>query len=163
MTERELKRLKAVAYHEAGHAVVGWVLDPQVRPRRVTIVRGDGSLGHVEHSRSRGRRNDMEFLTARGRLVRDSEAISSFAGRLAQAKFLGYMPRWSHDGDYHQIAGLCYYQDPEMQRLWCRLRHLESQSYVNLRWPQIELVAAALLEKKTLNLQQFVVIFSGIA
>ena len=161
MSERELKRLKAAAYHEAGHAVVGWGLKLQVRPSHVTIVREDGSLGHVEHSRTRARRENMVCLTPHGQSVRDSEAISLFAGRLAQAKFLGHMPRGGHESDYHQIAELCYYEDHEMQRLWCSLRYLEAQGQVNRWWPEVEAVAAALLEKKTLKLEEFISVFSG--
>jgi ATP-dependent Zn protease len=161
MNARELKRLMAVAHHEAGHAVVGWVLDPQIRPLVVTIVRGDGTLGHVEHRRSRACRHAMELLTPHGYWVRDSEAVMLFAGRLAEARFTGHMPRWGHETDYHNIAGLCYYEDLEMQRLWSRLRYLETQGYVKRWWPEIEAVAAALLEKKTLTLKEFIPIFAG--
>ena len=72
MRKRELKILQAIAHHEAGHAVVGWVLDPQIRPGKVTIIGGDGNLGFAEHSRSRASRFDTELLTPRGKLVRDS-------------------------------------------------------------------------------------------
>jgi hypothetical protein len=141
--------------------VVGWVLDPQIRPGKVTIIGGDGNLGFAEHSRSRASRFDMELLTPRGKLVRDSEAISLFAGRLAQAKFLGHRPRWGHESDYLETAQLCYYKYLEMQRLWGRLRYLEAEGYVSRWWPEIEAVAAALLEKKTLKLKEFKIIFSG--
>ena len=43
-----------------------------------------------------------------------------------------------------------------------RLRKLEARDCVNRYWPEIEAVAAALLEKKTLDLKEFVSIFAGV-
>ena len=48
-----------------------------------------------------------------------------------------------------------------MQRLWGLLRYLEAEGYVSRWWPEIEAIAAALLENKTLKLKEFKIIFSG--
>lgn len=71
------RKLEAIAHHEAGHAVVGWVCNPQVRHKHVTIIPGDGNLGHVLRRRSNISEGGMEFAdNTRGCNLRDSEAIT---------------------------------------------------------------------------------------
>jgi hypothetical protein len=124
----------------------------------VTIKPHGESLGHALHVRSRSVREHMEFLTLKGRLLIEKEAMVLFAGRIAQSKYRGVRVRWGHEADYHEIAGLCLRvcgSGAEMQRTWTKLILLRAEEMVDYHWPQIQAVAARLVEKKTLNRTEF--------
>jgi hypothetical protein len=91
--------------------------------------------------------DSMEFADTRGCNLRDSEAITLTLG-IAQAKYLGHTPRNGYKSDYEQIGELNYYEDPQRRYLWKRLRHLDAKFLVDRWWPQIQAVAAALIEKR---------------
>jgi hypothetical protein len=154
----------STAYHEAGHAVVAWVVNPRVSFKRVTIIPGEGSLGHMLHATmSRRLVEQIEFGSPMGRLRLESLAMVSLAGRIAESKHRGHHARWGHESDYGHVADYCLRvcgRDGEMQVVWSKLMHLRARAMVNQYWPEIQAVAAALREKNTLSLEEFVHVFT---
>lgn len=165
-SSRTISLLRNTAYHEAGHAVVAWVIEPRVSFKQVSIVPGEGSLGHMLHTRLPRRIVDqIEYgLSPMGRLHLESYAIVSFAGRIAESKHRECPVRWGHHGDYGDVADyilrVCG-DDRDLQKAWSSWMHLQAKATVNQYWPEIQSVAAALLEKKTLRLKDFIPIFGG--
>ncbi|MGZ4624908.1 MAG: AAA family ATPase, partial [Kineosporiaceae bacterium] len=78
-TERE-KRL--IATHEAGHAVVAWLVAPQRRLEILTIVKRGGALGLLAHG-------DREDVYTRGRRELLGLVQIAFGGQVAEELFLG--------------------------------------------------------------------------
>jgi cell division protease FtsH len=78
-TERE-KRL--IATHEAGHAVVAWLVTPERRLEILTIVKRGGALGLLAH----GDREDV-YTRGRGELL--GLVKIAFGGHVAEELFFG--------------------------------------------------------------------------
>ncbi|MDX8389062.1 MAG: AAA family ATPase, partial [Mariprofundaceae bacterium] len=75
-----LQSLDATAYHEAGHAIVSMVVNPDVLIEQVTVMPREGALGFVSY--------DVESLQYRQinrKEVLDNMAVA-LAGRMAQSK-----------------------------------------------------------------------------
>jgi len=73
---------KLIATHEAGHAVVAWLLAPQRRLEILTIVKRGGALGLLQHG-------DREDVYTRSR--RELEVLMgiAFGGQVAEEIFFG--------------------------------------------------------------------------
>jgi cell division protease FtsH len=78
-TERE-KRL--IATHEAGHAVVAWLVAPERRLEILTIVKRAGALGLLAHG-------DRDDVYTRGRRELLSLVRIAFGGQVAEELFFG--------------------------------------------------------------------------
>jgi ATP-dependent Zn protease len=78
-TERE-KRL--IATHEAGHAVVAWLVAPERRLEILTIVKRGGALGLLAHG-------DREDVYTRGRRELLGLVRIAFGGQVAEELFVG--------------------------------------------------------------------------
>lgn len=145
------KQLQSTAYHEAGHAIAAWARG--LRFRYVTIVPHDGRLGHIRHAYPKWFRPDMEF-DARHRNLGERHIIMSFAGQIAEAKFLGKRPRYGQRGDNEQAAdlalALCHGSpatvDAFLKYCWC-----SSADIVDIRWEYIQALAVALMQKRTMK------------
>ena len=140
----------AVAYHEAGHAVVAWRRD--VKFKHVTIV-PDDSLGMLFHGQSpKWFRPDIDS-SPRINLRAESHIVVSFAGQLAEAKFLGKHPRFGMHSDNRQAVDMAFRLCGSEKTVNAYLRYLWSacEDSVSVYWRDIQAVAAALLEKKTLS------------
>jgi hypothetical protein len=145
--------LTATAYHEAGHAVVGWRLYG-IRKRGASIIPDldAGSLGHVHARVVLGGRPDV---TPSGsvRLKVENQVIGLLAGAEAQRK---YNPRslrnYGHSSDYQRAIDLLSYftSGNEELGLYFKLLRLRSRRMVDRLWPAIKAVAAELLIKKSL-------------
>ena len=133
-------RRRLVAYHEAGHAVIGRVLDIPIK--RVTInpkvLNADG----------------VSFTDpTRGPLKQFSpdDVIYSFAGAIAEEKFTGKPSNCSRGDDefvrYHSRAYL-----PKDKRRPVRAElKAKTVELVEKHWPEIEEVARELLEVSTVS------------
>jgi hypothetical protein len=155
--------LRAAAHHEAGHAVAAWWHG--MKFRRVTIKPDGDSLGHVLLRQfPKWFRPDLEFDNPRVRLRLEHHIIVSFAGQLAEAKFRGRRPRWGMDGDNQQAVEMAYRVCGSRETAEAYLHYclLASRDLVNVRWREIQALAAALLERNTLGYQSAAeVIFPG--
>ena len=138
------------AYHEAGHAVLRHYLEYAGTNSRVTIKPNADSRGHVLVYPEKSFRPDLKYDL---RKIVDRITVC-LAGNAAIKKLTG---RWDNIGaedDYHQAAGFALYVTgdggDEVNALvrWLQIR---AAGVVNNQWPYIEAVAAALLERKTLN------------
>jgi ATP-dependent Zn protease len=144
---------EATAYHEAGHAVAQYYLRLPIR--KVTIVsdKEKGTLGHCE---SKGplylKGIDLDISPAKqDRIFRKIQAL--LAGNVAQQRFNKRSVRkWHASSDYRKAVDLAIrVTDTDGVRLllgW--LRH-GTECLVQTRWREIEAIAAALLERKTLT------------
>ncbi len=78
-TEHETR---LIATHEAGHAVVAWLLAPQRRLEVLTIVKRGGALGLLAHG-------DREDVYTRSRSELEAMISIAFGGQVAEEVFLG--------------------------------------------------------------------------
>jgi len=153
-----IARPRQIAYHEAGHAVIGWRL--RTRVRRASIrPENDGSAGHVLMVKFRkGWDPDLlDEYVVRRRL--EPQIISLFAGVIAERRFTGRRHNWTGAGyDLHEAAGLVLHcvggnPGPVFTKYSAWLWETAKER-VEGHWPQIEAVAAALLESETMTGQQ---------
>lgn len=157
MTVRSKARQKAIAYHEAGHAVVGRVL---------TLVCGPATIKPDHNSAAHSICADpyaCEYEWERQGRVRGDRAvwhariITFMAGAEAEAVLLGRTPQG--DGhDQREIwlmleAAYNFDADEDWERVEARLRAL-TRVLVRRHRARIERVAEALLTKSRLSAKQ---------
>jgi ATP-dependent Zn protease len=142
MTIKERRRT-ATAYHEAGRAVVAFYLN--VNFRTVTIVPSDGKSAHIVMSRPA----DSAW--------QENRVIVNFSGWIAEQKFHGCKVRYGYHSDDLNAADLSVRFDG-IDRIvrsnWFRWLHAQSEEMVEARWRDIETVAKALLQEKTLSFER---------
>lgn len=165
MAKRKATTLEEVAYHEAGHAAIYHHFGEEFV--HVTIVPDpeDGSLGHIKNEKGRiGRvvrlfeRNG--YISFCDMQVIEEECIMCLAGGLAGARYTGQRNYEGEEGDRNSIIDLLekfYFKYPldgwdnKTIRAFYAYTVEKTRVLVELRWPQIEALAKALLEKKTLD------------
>lgn len=131
----------ATAHHEAGHAIAA--IHYNVRFEKVTIKPDEVSAGHVMLM---GRARGMAQMHARG--------VVALAGEAAQRRFNSRSVRLHHAvGD--RDAVITYAEANcgsarQMQAL-VNLWQVQAEEVVEMRWPEIARVAAALLDQRTLS------------
>ena len=131
------KRRREVAFHEAGHAVIGRVLKRGVQ--FVTIEPKGATLGRV--NRSPGHRTDHL-----------AEINVSMAGEVAEAEFSGRTIDWRHDGcraDVRLIKSSMRCGFDDNANSWASLE-ARTRALVRKHWPAIRAMAEHLLKYKTL-------------
>jgi hypothetical protein len=154
--EAEARRLEpdVVAHHEAGHAVACIVLNVTLSKRNAaTIVPAKDYLGAVSHHRNwRGNRGrDMTTVTLCGPLAEDLYlGYSDGTCSIGDAQIFN-----AHAGDVLRDWG----NDVTNHRLYLELRCAEwmiAKILLLEHWDVVKLIAAALLEKKTLDRKEVV-------
>lgn len=150
MSAKAFRRLQEVAWHEAGHAVAMFFL--HIPFRHATIKSDEDSLGHVLSKTPRWFQPDCDNSDRQG-LYGEKRIISLFAGRHAQALFLGRKPRWGYEHDYHAVVHLSGYlvSPGETENAFLRYLNFRARDLVNRRTQFIEAVAWALLEFETID------------
>ena len=143
-----------VAHHEAGHAVAAFVLNLSIGRKGVRIIPDDDSLGaaYVLHQL----RGNPEFEMSPRMHVRLLDyAVMCLAGDAAQKKF-NPRRRFAAQGDRHCAVDLLSYisSSNEILELQFKIAHLRARGLVDVRWKEIEAVASALIERKTLNREE---------
>jgi len=158
--------LKKVAYHEAGHVVAHVVLGLPFE--MVTIVPDEDREGRVEGLRPEEIQNKWEEGDREDLAVRDwmeRELIALYAGPIAQRR---QFPR-SRTNGVHQLGGKRYavpgsdqsqivrqchdlFQgEREVANAYERFITARARSLVEHYWSEIETLALALLERKTMT------------
>jgi hypothetical protein len=159
---------EAVAYHEAGHAVVAHMLGHQVR--RVSIAPKSGSDGRVSWRNPINRiisklESGSEADLERVRYRIDHAIIVSMAGAFAQKR---HNPRsgWRYAGsgaargefllkgsDDQQALELMsrVYEDEKVRAAYSRYLEARAEELVKRYWSRIERLAIALLDRETIS------------
>lgn len=163
-------RREAIAYHEAGHAVVAHMLGYQVD--RVSIAPKVGSAGRMvwrHPTRNRSLREALEVGNEadidRVRYCVDHELIVDMAGALAQKR---HNPRssWRYGGsgaargefllkgsdDQLALELMCrVHEDEKVRDAYRRYLEARAEALVERYWDRIGWLAIALLERETIS------------
>ena len=167
--------LESTAFHEAGHAIASVFL--KIPFTRVTIIpnEADMSLGHISHP-CWYQRSIAKWLSATGEPVSEEreavlkmrlehECVMILCGGFAEKKLRGrrnllgsgfdrameYSSRGSDFDQFHDLASRACGMDEKVGRPYREYLTALAEALVKARWTEIELLAAALLEKKTMN------------
>lgn len=145
-------RLLAIAYHEAGHAVIAHAFG--TRPKLATIIPHKDSLGRVEHrSPLRGIRLDLDG-SDRARLRAERAIMICLAGPIAHRRHNPKAWRRTDGAGDEQLAGdlairVC--GSDEQATAFLLWLGVTARDMVEAHWSEIERMAAALIERKTLR------------
>jgi ATP-dependent Zn protease len=149
------RRLKATAYHEAGHAVMAIHLKRAIR--YVTIEPTDDSLGHILNTPMPKFDPDDEIEPKDFRLV-EREILVCLAGGAAEYRLTGRRNHRGAAGDDRNaldLASAVYGSDDVaakyLEFMYARVRQLIESPPL---WIRVEGLAAALLTHKRLNARQ---------
>jgi hypothetical protein len=162
-------RRREIAYHEAGHVVVAHYVGLPMR--RVTIVPSGDWQGSATYHRSPLKRFNLDLdINDRAYRRAERDTLVTLAGGVAQKRYapgsVGGDDGADEDGlrsgcagDWGYAADLAFTLHRDSQRrAQLHLDYLEKVTacYVDEHWDEIERVAAALLEKGTLDQWQIV-------
>ena len=149
------KKLKGVAYHEAGHAVAAWSLGCSIW--KVTIVLDGSSAGKTIYGPWYRRTDSGWDGSPRVQRRLENMALMTLAGPAAERRF---NPRSRyhyehHSGDRSHVTDLLNLMagSDEERQAYFRLIEARAWNFVwdPRMWTAIEAVAAALLERKVLT------------
>ncbi len=90
---------KTIAYHEAGHATVSWLLEHANPLVKVTIIPRGKALGAAWYL------PEERQITTREQMM--EEVASLLAGRVAEEKFFGYLSTGALN-DLERVTKMCY-------------------------------------------------------
>ena len=142
-------QVEATAYHEAGHAVVAYVLG--YKPQSVTIVPTVDAAGHILQANPLyGFQHDVDG-SDEGRLRVESFMTICFAGPITQKHYNPRSWRRTHgQWDYEKITelGLRVCGSSEQAAAFIRWREIVARDMVKTHWLRIQLVAGQLLERE---------------
>jgi hypothetical protein len=135
-----MKLRRILAYHEAGHAVIGMILDCGVES--ATIKPARASLGSV----------DVDQLHA---IKHENKILFSLAGLVAECEFTGEPCDWKADKMKYDMRSVGHSRN----QLRLNAREVKerdeyeaaTRKLVRKHWRQIGAVAAALLKRETLS------------
>lgn len=154
MAKQPTKKLRATAYHEAGHAVAHIQLRQPFQ--YATIIPREGSLGHIGEKNLDHRFEQGSGLVHRAKV--ESQIIICWAGPYAQYKYLHKRPPSSNSissgwgTDLNNLMGMTGYEtgSPEETQAYIEWLRLRAWNLVNapLSWLQIEAVATELIRRR---------------
>jgi ATP-dependent Zn protease len=150
MTREESER-RAIVYHEAAHAVVALTLG--IRFKHVTIIPVEGILGHVLCESVPMWFNPELHLTDCSRVRGESQIIVSLAGHIAELTYLGRRLFFGAEDDQRRASAIAKHLSDslEAERALLKRLFLRASELVSARWPEIQAIATALEERKTLS------------
>lgn len=129
---RVTKRLEATAYHEAGHAVVRFLV--QLSFREVTIVPTDDTLGCISGGRVLNDFHPDWDDSPRVKSHLERHILSRYGGPLAERRFARQQGhRWQRNlsqGDCNQALDLAGYLPMGSMK--------ETEAYLNWLWVRVE-------------------------
>lgn len=150
MKSKDDKRLEKTAYHEAGHAVIGFLLELEIK--NVSIKEGKDHLGVVSFKLTKGFNPQEMELTHENKQLIENHIIANLAGHAAEMKFSGIenWPMASADVEgsgllLSYIASSERQQQPYMELLKARVADMLDN---HNNWSAVVAVANALLEKR---------------
>lgn len=151
--------LRLTAIHEAGHTVAAYYLN--VRIEHVTIVPAKDYRGRLKHTAVRFGRHGLFDDSVRGTDRAERHIMVCYAGELAQRK-LAPRSKWHIGGsDDNQRAMDLFWHiasaDEKTRNLHLALLWRRTEVLVEVRWKDIQAVAAALLKHGTLDADEVAV------
>lgn len=151
----EAKALWSTAYHEAGHAVVGWRLGIGLRKKGVTIAPKKGEyLGCCFAKAGVGR--DIEWNASDRNSIRAEKNVQSLlAGVIAQRRYNPRSVRGNPASSDHQAAidTLSHFAAEQREvEAWLKLLHIRTGNMLANPdiWRAVERLASALMERRTI-------------
>ena len=159
ITRTSKRSLDKTAYHEAGHAVVGWAVGRRLK--KVTIIPTRETVGCTYHYRLLHFRPDADNYipngTAYARTFTKSvhEASIFLGGMEAERKFCGRYNYQQASSDVGRAWDLCNYfsgdeYGPEFKAMYQWLR-LKTRNIVENHWVCVEALAKQLVESMTMK------------
>ncbi len=142
---------KALAFHEAGHAVAAVVLGISIT--RVSIVPSIHSFGRVTHGRHEPYAALVEGapLNERGRQAVRAQVLMSFAGPSAEERLTGWCRSTDNDGyEQAQMLELLGGSDSEILAELLNLSDV-SRQFVEEHWEVIGQLAEVLFDRRMLS------------
>jgi hypothetical protein len=150
-------RLKATAYHEAGHTIALWRLEGRV-PRRVTIEPDKESWGAMFDPKALSGIVGLEYgdLTPRVQRRIENRMTISLAGPAAQHKYnpqsvLLHHGKWDRENVCALLSYLCVSND--VFRAYYRLMNVRAHQLIQapLNWRAITILSRELIQQRTLE------------
>ncbi|GAB1392368.1 hypothetical protein MASR1M60_05310 [Rhodocyclaceae bacterium] len=173
------EQLEAVAYHEAGHAVISAILNPDIPIEQVTIVgRGDAhgfvafSTADADHARPLNRQEVMDQLCIQfaGRLAqmrqfpadrKNGGSDNGARSDLAAATELAWqaITRWGLDEEFGWVSLApfnsppVFWMEKAQQRVdaWLSDARKQTEALIDTHWLSIDRLAKQLLAEETLS------------
>lgn len=170
----QLQEQQAVAYHEAGHAIVSLVLRPEIRLTRATIKPEGHSAGSVSFQEQNTISNQEDFLERLciaiagqvaqvrkfGANAADAGAISDFSRATLDA--WDYITRFGLDPQFGPVVlqalkerGITsgWLFDEAQRRLQAVLKEAQARTkvIVDTHWDKVDRLAILLLEQETVS------------
>lgn len=147
-------RLEATAYHEAGHAVMAWLLRLPFKEVSIVPDASQEFRGRILHEPYPKWFNPEVSSTPQVSQRTEAYIKTYFAGQIAERKLRGRAPaKSSHAGDDSgaidfalSVAGSSEAASYFLRYLFCCAR-----DSVFAYWPMVNAVAAALLKRKRLS------------
>lgn len=141
-------QIHAIAYHEAGHAVVAWFVG--LEPYEISLIPAENYLGYVMNDPGCHMTDDMQHEPKPGDQERTMlAAMVSLAGPIAQLK---YDPKsvLNIHGRSDRLSALRYAEwhceSEEECRAWERLCSIRVEQQLDTLWPAVQKLANTLIE-----------------
>lgn len=156
MCAKKTASLKATAYHEAGHAVMAWILRVKVRSATIAPDREAGIAGSVSHEKLLLGKCPETIDSDRQRIRAEKLIMVLLAGPIAQVLYNPRSFRRYHAGfDWNRVvrlSGMCTESVSTSER---HIEYLEGRIKDHLRnpekWKLVTKVADELLGNTTVD------------
>jgi hypothetical protein len=150
---RSRQRDEVVAYYESGHVII--VNCEDIPIHRVTLEPGENHDGLTKMGRFLIANADCDDITPRRRDRLERFVRVMLAGNIAQHRFKprsGYREFNLH-ADRHKAVELLSHFTRSNEELgaYLRLLQIQTKQKIEGRWPLVEAVANALLDRRTLS------------
>jgi hypothetical protein len=155
--------LKAIAYHEAGHAMAAWYLEiPFGKGKHALSIVPEGTTqGHFLSKYILRGRSIHVSTTGADRLKMERVVVVLLAGMVAQRRYRPSSVRsWHGSGDFSSAVNLMSYFAGNDRETAAYLKLLMIRAELTLErpgsWECVDALAAALLDRKILSAKEAV-------
>ena len=143
--------LERTAYHEAGHAVMAYLLRHATKAVSIIPNHSDNSLGHRE-----GHKTTMQpdiGLSGKNKNRLEEKIMINLAGGIAAKILTGRRDHAGSSGDYQSAVQYVSYISLERKEQEALLKWLciRTENYLKYDWKAVEFLAAELLKRKKIK------------